>query len=251
MAGQLSAPYCSSGAQKQRARQGLGVRIIGQTKVLKVGAASRRWLTAPSHPPRIQSSYNVLSASSITRQEYRSRSREQVAVQFFSWRSCFVSCDAIVSTHSLCRAGRKVGPQRMQRCGRKGEARSLEPYLHTLMIRPFATRCATYGFQTLNTPNLPQDAKAGQLTKGGPLARRSLLVRYRKEAQVEGRAADYRSPVELSDDGLDYHAVDNPFVAGFGPSDARRRDAIGCRFRTLFEDKLCTIKVGTDSKYQQ
>lgn len=84
--------------------------------------------------------------------------------------------------------------------------------------------------------DLLQDVKADQLTKGDPRAGwGSVVVCCGKEAQVKGRADDRRSPVRLSDNGLNYHTVDNPFVAGVGPHDARRRNTIGRPSRTLFE----------------
>lgn len=98
--------------------------------------------------------------------------------------------------------------------------------------------CASYRRQTVDTPYLLQDAKSDQLPKAGPRARRGFLVCYREEAQMEGRAGDGRSPVGLGNNGLDYHAVDDPFVAGFGPHDARRRDAIGCPLRSLFRESV-------------
>lgn len=95
----------------------------------------------------------------------------------------------------------------------------------------------------LAVADLLQDVKAGQLTEVDPVARLGFLSCYREHAQVEGGARDCRGAVELSDNGLDYHAVDHPVVAGFGPNDTRRRAVTDCSLRALFKDKLRMIRI--------
>lgn len=84
-----------------------------------------------------------------------------------------------------------------------------------------------YAWYYLRASNLLQDAKTGQSVESGPLPGRGLLSYYCEGTQVEGRAGDRRSLVEVKHGRPQYHAIDSPIATGLGPKHTRRRDAIG------------------------